>query len=299
MRMDWTSTIESKKCSGKNMGNMPGKWDDPIRREQLFEFESIVKDWHGIEFEFPRRYWSSHDNIEHNTELFGFSDASESGLGFATYLRKRSGHILETGLIFARSLVVPTSLRPKASKSRTPEELTIPRLELQALYLLTKAVDQICEQFQLPIDSVQLWTDSSVVIQWLKSTDLKNVFVRNRVKLIRKNQVKHVITSSNPADIASRGVEPRILQTCDLWWHGPEWLKLPTDQSPTPEFQYSPGEEISHSTDASPFYSVECGAAIAHAHPVREFDLNNQLLNLSKLSSLTKAKRILAFTIRF
>ncbi|XP_060665543.1 uncharacterized protein LOC132797782 [Drosophila nasuta] len=43
----------------------------------------------------------------------------------------------------------------------------------------------------------------------------------------------HVRSEHNPADLASRGVLPQELIRNPLWWHGPEWLHLPSDQWPT------------------------------------------------------------------
>lgn len=39
----------------------------------------------------------------------------------------------------------------------------------------------------------------------------------------------HVKSEDNPADIISRGVNPKQLQHLRLWWHGPEWLCKPEE----------------------------------------------------------------------
>ncbi|XP_029162628.1 uncharacterized protein LOC114934145 [Nylanderia fulva] len=42
----------------------------------------------------------------------------------------------------------------------------------------------------------------------------------------------HVNTSENPADCASRGLLGRDLISINLWWHGPSWLHLHSDEWP-------------------------------------------------------------------
>lgn len=37
-------------------------------------------------------------------------------------------------------------------------------------------------------------------------------------------QWRHVKTNENPADFVSRGIEPRELENCKMWWQGPAWL---------------------------------------------------------------------------
>ena len=52
---------------------------------------------------------------------------------------------------------------------------------------------------------------------------------------------------SNPADCASRGLFPSELIVHDLWWEGPDWLKLPSvcwpNQSQIPDAESVPEEE--------------------------------------------------------
>ncbi|GFW44422.1 integrase catalytic domain-containing protein [Trichonephila clavipes] len=39
---------------------------------------------------------------------------------------------------------------------------------------------------------------------------------------------RHVPSKENPADIATRGIDPKCLPDCMLWWHEPPWLRLET-----------------------------------------------------------------------
>ena len=70
------------------------------------------------------------------------------------------------------------------------------------------------------------WSDSTVVLHWLKDKREYKVFVSNRVAKIREHSYlkwNYVPTRNNPADLGSRGCELRKL--CKFWWNGPERLR--------------------------------------------------------------------------
>ncbi|GFW26271.1 integrase catalytic domain-containing protein [Trichonephila clavipes] len=46
---------------------------------------------------------------------------------------------------------------------------------------------------------------------------------------------RHVPSKENPADIASRGIDPKCLLDCKLWWQAPPWLRLETSSWPKAE----------------------------------------------------------------
>ncbi|XP_074624430.1 uncharacterized protein LOC141882385 [Acropora palmata] len=84
------------------------------------------------------------------------------------------------------------------------------------------------EQLQLPVEKKFLWTDNQCVLHWIMSKKPLTTFVRNRVKEITETKdisFRYVITSQNPADLASRGVSAQDLNKCELWWRGPKWLQ--------------------------------------------------------------------------
>ena len=69
------------------------------------------------------------------------------------------------------------------------------------------------------------WSDSTVVLHWLKDKREYKVFVRNWVTKIREHSYlkwNYFQTRNNPADLSSRGCELRKL--CEFWWNGPEWF---------------------------------------------------------------------------
>jgi len=83
-----------------------------------------------------------------------------------------------------------------------------------------------------------LWTDSAIVLHWLskQASQLTDRFVANRIQSIHDHLPltvwRHVPTSDNPADMASRGVPAAELITSSQWWSGPPWLSQPPDRWP-------------------------------------------------------------------
>ncbi|GFV05148.1 pro-Pol polyprotein [Trichonephila clavipes] len=55
-------------------------------------------------------------------------------------------------------------------------------------------------------------------------------FVANRtseiIEVLPTKHWRHVPSKENPADIASRGIDPKCLPDCKLWWQGPPWVRL-------------------------------------------------------------------------
>ena len=71
------------------------------------------------------------------------------------------------------------------------------------------------------IQSQDAWTDSTIVLNWLSSEpSVWATSVANRVAKIQENKNliwNHVQTHENPADPASRGVDPSKLENLSIW----------------------------------------------------------------------------------
>ncbi|XP_062714099.1 uncharacterized protein LOC134290891 [Aedes albopictus] len=77
--------------------------------------------------------------------------------------------------------------------------------------------------------TVYLWTDSTIVLDWLAATPSSwKTFVANRVAEIQELTThavwSHVPSKDNPADLISRGMTLDELTAHSLWWHGPAGL---------------------------------------------------------------------------
>ena len=108
------------------------------------------------------------------------------------------------------------------------EQITLPRLELNAARAGARLSRLIVHEIDLPIDQVFYWSDSTVVLQYISNVKRRfKVFVANRVteilELSDKEQWNHIKGTANPADVLSRGVlDPRKL--LGEWFEGPHFL---------------------------------------------------------------------------
>ena len=76
------------------------------------------------------------------------------------------------------------------------------------------------EQLQLPVEKKVLWTDNPCVLHWLMSKKPLTTFVQNLVKEITETKdisFRYVVTSQNPADLATRRISAQELNECELW----------------------------------------------------------------------------------
>ncbi|XP_055633609.1 uncharacterized protein LOC129773957 [Toxorhynchites rutilus septentrionalis] len=155
-------------------------------------------------------------------ELHGFADASNLAYGACVYVRSLfPDGSAKCRLVSSKSKVAPL------------HELTIPRKELCAALLLTRLAKKIIDAVEMNFSQIMLWTDSQIVLAWLKKNpDRLQTFVKNRVMEIRNGsgeyQWNYVKSCDNPADVVSRGQLPTILAQNDMWWNGPNFLTTST-----------------------------------------------------------------------
>ncbi|GFT99550.1 integrase catalytic domain-containing protein [Trichonephila clavipes] len=97
------------------------------------------------------------------------------------------------------------------------------------------------------------------------------------------------LLKENPADIASRGIDPKCLPDCILWWQGPPWLRLETCSWPKAE---SSCDEASNEVKAE-----QKSVSIFNLFTHTSNDVIQGLFEHS--SSLTKIIRIFAYCQRF
>ena len=118
--------------------------------------------------------------------------------------------------------------------------ICVPRLELCAALLgaqLVQSISNALEDERFSNLDVFAWTDSTVTLAWIKNHPSRwKTFVANRVAKIQNavtaEKWNHVPTDSNPSDCASRGMSLQQLKDHQLWWQGPEWLRMPATAWP-------------------------------------------------------------------
>lgn len=195
-------------------------WDDEVSCEVAKDWESWLKLLRDVDKIYVDRfYFSGVSGFSRGSsvEIHGFCDASGLAYGAVVYL---------VDVVSRKSVVV-------ASKSRVAplKETSIPRLELLGALVLSVLVCRVKEAIQevVSVDKLVCWTDSMIVLYWLKNgKDLKQ-FVRNRVFSIREKVAcenwRHCPGKENPADILSRGVTSKVEFLEGIWFFGPEWLR--------------------------------------------------------------------------
>ena len=193
-------------------------------------------------------------------ELHGFSDASIEAYGCCIYILSEddSGNI-QSSLICAKSKVSPM------------KQQSLARLELCGALLLAKLVNRVVGIFAIQFDSVTLWCDSTIVLNWIGMLSSRlQTFVGNRVaecqRLSSKYLWRHGLGICNPADEISRGKSPKELIESTLWWHGPKFFKQPRSEWPKsiitvseddPEVKQEVKKSFVVKTDASMFEYIE------------------------------------------
>ena len=133
-------------------------WDDPVPQHILAVWQRCDSELHVLqEREIPRRHFPKDFNSA-SIELHGFCDASESAYAVVVYSRTTNvdRSIKHTALVIAKTKVAPIKL------------LSIPRLELCGALLVSKLLLHCGKILGDPLESTYAWTDSTVVLSWLR-----------------------------------------------------------------------------------------------------------------------------------
>ena len=193
-------------------------WDDEIPEVLAPKWETWKKGLNDLpSVTIPRCYEMNGLTEPYKVELHNFSDASNEGYGQCSYLRLiEHAKTIRVSLVMAKSRVAPSKIT------------TIPRLELTAAVLSVKVAKFLQEELEYKDMGVLYWTDSKVVLGYISNKAKRfHVFVANRVQQIRQYskgcQWFYVSTKDNPADHASRGLEPKQI-TSSNWFTGPKFL---------------------------------------------------------------------------
>nr|CAI5857725.1 unnamed protein product [Callosobruchus analis] len=190
-------------------------WDNEIPNDVLLKWKQFKRELPLLNsIEIPRHVICKNPA---RIELHGFCDASTKAYGAVVYLRSVdvSGNIQVT-LLCSKSKVAPIKM------------LTTPRLELCGALVLAQLVSKVKEALNIHIDDTFLWSDSTVVLNWIRASPNQfQIFIANRITQIQNatsmDYWHYISTKENPADLVSRGVLPSKLIANKLWLHGPLW----------------------------------------------------------------------------
>lgn len=198
-------------------------WDDPVPHTILSTWQNFINNLkHLNELRIPRHVKCEQPQ---RTELHMFSDASQDAYGACAYVRSIRYNASNEPEVTVRLLCAKSKVAPV-------KPVSIPRLELCGALVGARLYKKITNSLRLNFNSIHFWTDSTIVIGWLKMSprNLKT-FVQNRVveinELTDNSQWFHIAGKQNPADLLSRGTQIEELNSSNLWWHGPSFLSEP------------------------------------------------------------------------
>ena len=252
------------------------EWDQPVPKE----IEDVWSQWRRelpslTTLPIPRCYRPQGFPVT-SLQLHGFSDASEEAYAGVVYLRlANSDGGVHTTLVLSKTKVSPI------------KRLSIPRLELCGAHVLVKLLCHVRQTLNIPADSVFAWTDSTIVLSWLSGNPRRfKTYVGNRVSYIidqlPPERWRHVPGVQNPADCASRGLFPHQLKDHQLWWDGPQWLRLEPSHWP---------DQITFSEALPDEEKAACYIGVVQSP--------QPLIPIENYSSFTRLKRVTAWIIRF
>ncbi|XP_043063213.1 uncharacterized protein LOC122319685 [Drosophila yakuba] len=146
-----------------------------------------------------------------------------------------------------------------------------------------------------PTVRTSCWTDSEIVLHWLSAPPRRwNTYVCNRTSEILSDFPRscwnHVRTEDNPADCASRGLQPSKLLEPRLWWKGPSWLATPTSEWPPSTSKFS----VSSSFDVN---TEERAIKPTTLHNFPDESIHELLIH--KFSTWTRLIRVSSYCHRF
>ncbi|XP_071042674.1 uncharacterized protein [Parasteatoda tepidariorum] len=177
-------------------------WDQPVPEEIKANWNCWYNQLQGLcEVNIPRWYFLSRETPQ-SLEIHVFCDSSQTAYGTVIYLRFTVSSEIRTAFVLAKGKVAPL------------KKMTLPRLELKAAVIGVRLLKVLQEQF--PDAKACLWTDSSIVLNWIRgSAYCWKTFVKNRVSEVKESTSAemwyHCPGSDNPADKITRGVKIKDL----------------------------------------------------------------------------------------
>ena len=197
------------------------EWDEPLSNEHQSSWETWLASLPELSaLSINRHFFPAQSEMTpSNTELHVFCDASSTGYGAVMYLRmcNEDGNV-HLCFVAGKARVVPI----KAT--------TVPKLELTSATVAVRLACMAKREMHIEFPTTY-HTDSQIVLAYINNSRKRfPVFVSNRVRLIRDfsepSQWRHVPSSLNPADDASRGLKASEMQG-SAWLSGPEFLLQP------------------------------------------------------------------------
>ena len=255
-------------------------WDKPLDQRIRDKWRNIVTDLQiATATTMTRRYFPGETEDDEHTayHLHIFADASIKAYGAVVYICK--GNI--TSFVIAKTRVAPI------------KQLTLPQLELMAALVATRLGKFVINSLDNLYNniSIHLWSDSQIVLHWIRSEKKLKQFVAHRIQEITQTFPitlwNYCPTKDNPADLLTRGTSSAALST-SLWTNGPSWL---SDKSRWPQWNST----LTLHLQTDDMNSDQPGPM----DPTEPLTGIHKIIDLSKYSTLTKLLRVTSYVLRF
>ncbi|XP_056094778.1 uncharacterized protein LOC130073406 [Rhinichthys klamathensis goyatoka] len=273
------------KCLFQEMWIRGLGWDEELPTDLAQEWKGWCSELPQIHhIHIPRWYGikSVHRHDAH--QLHVFCDASEKAYSTVAYLlRVAEDGAKTTCLVASKSRVAPL------------KKISLPRLKLMGAVIGARLGNSLLKPLNLELHQVHMWTDSMIVLQWIRSPAHKwKQFVSNRVSEIQSltnpAMWSHCKGKFNPADLPTRGQTATNLKESELWWKGPSFLTALNQLEESDEDQSDEDVTSELKQGQQVIVQLSSGSDEKGMEPV---------LDLLKYSKLKRVLRVTAWIKRF
>ena len=201
------------------------KWDEPLSpelSEAASSYSRMLSTIHILHI--PRCVRGPLDVA--GWEILCFVDASSHTMAGCLYQRT----------LYANGTYISCIICSKLRMVSIKKQESIPRAETQAGVIGVNLAFDLARAYRIDMEKITFFSDSTTLLWWLRMLKPLSIYVANRVYQILDRssitQWKHVRTHENPADIPTRGSNPKALARSTLRWEGPGFLVKPREQWP-------------------------------------------------------------------
>ena len=191
------------------------EWDESVTGEIARVWGEFLSDLDNLNSVRIKRFVFVREKVI-KISLHGFADSSNQVYCGVVYMCIETSVGMRVNFLASKNKVAPL------------KSLSIPRLELSGCVLLSKLLSDIMVAIgkRFVIDNVFCWTDSEVVLCWIKGKEkCWKPWVENRVvgirKIVDREKWNHVSGVVNTADIPTRVC---TFGEFERWFYGPEFI---------------------------------------------------------------------------
>jgi len=209
------------------------KWDDEISDEDHANWLKWLNDLERVSLlKIPRLRFTSYNITDASSlELHTFCDAGKEAFAAVSYLVATINNYRYVSFVMSKAKVAPIKIKTKT------EITEMPRLEMLASLIaarLTKTIVELHKEVEL---EVFCWSDSEIVLNWLKNDNIKLPRfavspVEEVLELTTAANWKYVDSKNNAADIATKFQKFNFGDINSIWFQGPNFLRHPRTHWP-------------------------------------------------------------------